>query len=134
MTQRVSAPKTRAGRSWRATKASSPFIMPRAGCRRAPTNRCRFAAARRPVFRRRTCAHLFGNLLQENDQLGLVIARAGTSRANIAGPLAHVGADCGPILYRQRHKIENPFLASRTGDASYVNKSRRASLADQGLR
>ena len=36
----------------------------------------------------------FNNLLQENDQLNHVIAREGLSRGDIAGLLAHVGADC----------------------------------------
>ncbi len=36
----------------------------------------------------------FGNLLQENDQLARVMLREGIDRGDIAGLLAHVGADC----------------------------------------
>lgn len=40
----------------------------------------------------------FDNLLQENDQLEAIIQREGLERGDIAGLLAHVGADCAGAI------------------------------------
>lgn len=53
----------------------------------------------------------FDNLLQENDQLNGVMARNGISRADIAGLLAHVGADCAgavSVLPKDAPPIKRP--------------------------
>jgi serine/threonine-protein kinase HipA len=66
--------------SWIETRANHPLSLS------LPFEEVEFGDVRARAF--------FDNLLQENDQLNGVMARNGISRADIAGLLAHVGADC----------------------------------------
>lgn len=66
--------------SWIETRANHPLSLS------LPLEEVEFGDVRARAF--------FENLLQENDQLNGVMARNGISRADIAGLLAHVGADC----------------------------------------
>lgn len=66
--------------SWIETRANHPLSLS------LPLEEVEFGDVRARAF--------FDNLLQENDQLNGVMARNGISRADIAGLLAHVGADC----------------------------------------
>lgn len=74
----------------------------------------------------------FGNLLQENDQLDATMARHGIARNDVAGLLAHLGADCAgavSVLAEGQPPVKRPGMLA--GDYEPLDEASLDAIVDR---